>query len=161
MCLYTNNKESKVLREPMTAYKIVAISSLVHKKVTINSVYYKQEWKLGRIYSLSKEDIEFHITPRPSKTHFDINVGFHLYIKDIEQHLNNYQTDPILEAAHIGPFAILEGVVPAGSYVWGSPDAAEIVSDCFVPKSCYTFIPRKPFLGIKRKPKKVYYDSDN
>lgn len=157
MCLITTNREPIILKEPLTAYKIVAIHKLAHKKVTISSIYYKQEWKLGRVYFLPTTSIISHIIPRPSKTHFDINVGFHFYIKDPEQHLSNYKDDPFMWAAHIGPFAILEGTVPTGSNIWISRNEEEIVSDCFVPKSCYTYIPRKPFLGIKRKPKKIYY----
>ena len=163
MCLTTTNREPIVLREPMTVYKIVAIHKLTprSKKVTINSIYYKQEWKLGRVYFLPTTSIISHIIPRPSKTHFDINVGFHFYTKDPEQHLNNYQDDPFMKAAHMGPFVILEGTVPAGSNIWVSENEETIVSDCFVPKSCYTFVPRKSFLGIKRKPKKIYYESNN
>lgn len=159
MCLITTNIEPTVLRESLTVYKIVAIHELSRKKVTINSIYYKQEWKLGRVYFLPTSSIISNIIPRPSKAYFEINVGFHLYTKDPEQHLSNYQDDPFMKATYMGPFAILEGTVPAGSCIWGNDDV--IVSDCFVPKKCYTFIPRKPFLGIKRKPKKVYYDSDN
>ena len=160
MCLITTNIEPIVLKESLTAYKIVAIHKLAprSKRVTINSVYYKQEWKLGRVYFLPTSSIISHITPRPSKTHFDINVGFHLYTKDPEQHLSNYKDDPFMKAAHMGPFAILEGTIPAGSDIWGNDDV--IVSDCFVPKKCYTYIPRKPFLGIKRKPKKIYYKTE-
>lgn len=162
MCLITNNIEPTVLRKPMTAYKIVAIHKLSRKKVTINSIYYKQEWKLGRVYFLPTSSIMSHITPRPYfldvDVHYEINVGFHLYTKDPEQCLRNYQDDPIMEAAHIGPFAILEGTIPAGSNIWSDFDV--IVSDCFVPKKCYTFIQRKPFLGIKRKPKKFYYKTE-
>lgn len=164
MCLITNNIEPTVLREPLTAYKIVAINKLSprSKKVTINSIYYKQEWKLGRVYFLPTSSIISHITPRPyflqSNTHYDINVGLHLYTKDPEQHLNNYRDDLFMTAARMGPFAILEGTVPAGSNIWGNDDV--IVSDCFIPKKCYTFIQRKPFLGIKRKPKKLYYKTE-
>lgn len=162
MCLITNNIEPIVLREPMVAYKIVAINKLSSKKVTINSIYYKQEWKLGRVYFLPVSSIISHITPRPhflqSNTYYDINVGLHLYTKDPEQHLRNYQDDLFMETARMGPFAILEGTVPAGSNIWGNDDV--IVSDCFVPKKCYTFIQRKPFLGIKRKPKKFYYKTE-
>lgn len=160
MCLITTNIEPIVLKEPLTAYKIVAIHKLAprSKKVTINSIYYKQEWKLGRVYFLPTSSIISHITPRLSKIHFDINVGFHLYTKDPEQHLSNYQNDAVFEVAHIGPFAILEGTIPAGSAIWSNDD--EIVSDCFVPKSCYTFISRISFLGIKRKPKKLYYKTE-
>lgn len=160
MCLITTNREPIVLREPMTVYKVVAIHKLAprSKRVIINSIYYKQEWKLGRVYFLPISSIISHITPRPSKTHFDINVGFHLYTKDPEQHLSNYQEDPFMKAVHMCPFAILEGTIPAGSNIWGNDDV--IVSDCFVPKSCYTYILRKPFLGIKRKPKKLYYKTE-
>ena len=160
MCLTTTNIEPIVLKESLTVYKIVAIHKLTSrsKKVTINSIYYKQEWKLGRVYFLPTSSIISHITPRPSKTHFDINVGFHLYTKDPEQHLSNYKDDPFMKAVHMGPFAILEGTIPAGSNIWGNDDV--IVSDCFVPKKCYTFIQRKPFLGIKRKPKKFYYKTE-
>lgn len=164
MCLITNNIEPIVLREPLTAYKVVAIHKLSprSKKVTINSIYYKQEWKLGRVYFLPVSSIISHITPRPhflqEDTYYDINVGFHLYTKDPEQHLNNYRDDPFMTAARMGPFAILEGTVPAGSNIWGNDDV--IVSDCFVPKKCYTFIQRKPFSGIKRKPKKLYYKTE-
>ena len=164
MCLITNNIEPTVLKEPLTAYKIVAIHKLSprSKKVTINSIYYKQEWKLGRVYFLPVSSIISHITPRPhflqeNITHYEINVGFHLYTKDPEQHLDNYQTDPFMEAAGMDPFAILEGTVPAGSNIWGDD---EIVSDCFVPNRCYAFIARKPFLGIKRKPKQIYYKTE-
>lgn len=162
MCLITTNREPIVLREPMTVYKVVAIHKLAprSKRVIINSIYYKQEWKLGRVYFLPISSIISHITPRPSETHFDINVGFHLYTKDPEQHLRNYQDDPIMETAHIGPFAILEGTIPAGSNIWISRDEEMMVSDCFVPKSCYTFIPRKSIFGIKRKPRKLYFKTD-
>lgn len=163
MCLTTTNREPIVLREPMTVYKIVAIHKLTprSKKVTINSIYYKQEWKLGRVYFLPTTSIISHIIPRPSKIDYDVNVGFHFYIKNSEQYLSIYQDDSIFEATYVGPFAILEGTVPAGSNIWISKNKETIVSDCFVPKSCYTFVPRKPIFGIKRKPKKVYYYTDN
>lgn len=161
MCLITTNIEPTVLREPLTAYKVVAINKLTprSKRVTINSIHYKQEWKLGKVYFLPVSSIISHITPGSrflkSETRYNVNVGFHLYTKDPEQYLDNYQTDPFTQAADMGPFAILEGVIPAASNIWGNDD--EIVSDCFVPKKCYTYIPRKSFLGIKRKPKKLYY----
>ena len=162
MCLITTTQNPTILREPMTVYKIVAIHKLTphSKKVTINSIYYKQEWKLGRVYFLPTTSIISHIILRPSKTHFNINVGFHLYIKDPEQHLNDYKDDPFMCAARLGPFAILEGTIPAGSNIWLSVNKEEIVSDCFVPKRCYTFIPRKPIFGIKRKPKKLSFKTD-
>lgn len=161
MCLITTNIEPTVLKEPLTAYKVVAINKLYHsKKVIIDNIYYKQEWKLGRVYFLPTASIISNIIPRPhflqeNITHYEINVGFHLYTKDPEQHLSNYKDDTFMKAANVGPFAILEGTVPAGSNIWGNDDV--IVSDCFVPKKCYTFIQRKPFLGIKRKPKKKLY----
>lgn len=159
MCLRTTNKESTVLREPMTAYKIVTVHKTSRKKVTINSIYYKHEWKLGRTYYLSKKDIEANILSNTLNTYHEINVGFHLYLKDPKQHLEAYQDDPFMTIP-IGRFAILKGVIPAGSNIWTSPYEPEIVSDHFVPKKCYTFIQRKPFLGIKRKPKKLYYKTE-
>lgn len=158
MCLITSSPIPVVTTKPMTVYKIVNAHKISKNRVTINScIYDAQEWKLGRIYSLSKEEIQQHIIKDPcgNKSRCAITKGFHFYTKISEYNFYEQNLDN-------GEFlSILEGVIPAGSNIWISVYGDEIVSDCFVPKSCYTFIERKPFLGFKRKPKKVYYDSNN
>ena len=154
MCLTTRSRIPAVTTKSMTVYKIVIAHRISKKRVTINSYYHKwHKWQLGRIYSLSNEEIQKYIIN--DRHYYGITKGFHFY-KEIPE-CSYYEHIPTCETFA----AVLEGVIPAGSNIWTSIDGNEIASDCFVPKSCYVPIQRKPILGIKRKLKKVYYDSDN
>lgn len=154
MCLKTRSPIPVVTTKPMKVYKVVNAHKISKKRVTINSCIYYHEWKLGRLYSISTDEIQQNIIKNNLiKSEYLVTKGFHFYTK-----ITDYYTTQIPGSNEFS--AILEGSIPAGSNIWISKYGDEIVSDCFVPNRCYAFIARKPFLGIKRKPKQIYYKTE-
>jgi hypothetical protein len=109
MCWFTYNKEEafqKVAEENIKVYKILKRFILTNNKVKYKSYVMDTEYKLNRLYSLDKS-LHVNVIERLFCTRYNINEGFHSYIKKpYIEYIRSFGDDIV----------VAECIIPKGSH---------------------------------------------